>query len=156
MSEAKTNSVEAAKWEWKAGGSAPTAAPKKPMNFRVKAVIQVLAMTGIGFLFWTWKGHVVGPFIIWTLAAYILLTALFVPPAFHALERFFAGPFARTVGTGLTWLLMVPVYLLIFTPAHLILKLRGQDPMARAFPTKLPTYWIPRKPVTIEQYKRQH
>lgn len=155
MSEQKSNSVEAAKWDWKAGGGLPPP-PKPPMKTSVKAVIQSLVMTGVGLLFFFVWHHRVGPVIIWSFAAVILFTGLFVEPANRAIERFFAVHFAKWVGTALTWILMVPVYLLVFTPAHLILKLRGLDPLARKFPTDLPTYWIPRKPVTVEQYKRQH
>lgn len=125
------------------------------MDIRVKSVVQATVMVVVGLLIYRWKHHLVGPCIIWSLAGMVLVGGLFAPPLFHAFEKFGAR-LGIWVGTGLSYLLLVPFYYLVFAPAHLLLKARHIDPMAREFPTKLPTYWIPRKPVEVSQYKRQH
>ena len=39
---------------------------------------------------------------------------------------------------------------------HLALKIRGKDPLQRQFPTREPTYWVSRKPVSdLSQYRKQ-
>ena len=58
--------------------------------------------------------------------------------------------------TALNYLLLTPFFFIVFTFGHAVLKLRGIDPMCRAFPTKETTYWIPRQPVSVEQYRKQH
>lgn len=154
MSEAITAAVSTGKWGWKAGGTPPP--PKKAMDIKVKAAIQAAVMTVVAFLLYHFKHHVYLPVFLCGFAATVLISGLFVPPLFRTIDRFFAVTLARWIGTCLTYLLLVPFYYLIFAPAHWILNARGIDPMARAFPTKQPTYWIPRKPVATAQYKKQH
>ena len=154
MSKTSVTSPEAAKWDWKADGGTPAA--KQPMNIRVKAALQGAVMIAVGFVFFHWRHHLVGPAIIWTLAALVLCGGLFYPPLFHAFEKF-GKKLGAWVATGMTYLLLVPFYYLVFAPAHWILNARHIDPMCREFPTKLDTYWIPRKPITdFNQYKKQH
>ncbi len=49
-------------------------------------------------------------------------------------------------GKGLTYLLLVPFFYLFFTPAALILRAQGRDPLHRRFRDKRWTYWISRSP----------
>ncbi len=154
MNEPNINSVEAAKWAWKAGGG--KLASKKPMDIKLKAVIQAAVMIAVGSFLFFKRHHIIAPAIVGILAAVVLIGGLFVPPLFRAIDKFFSVTLVKWVGTGLTYLFLVPFYFLVFAPAHLILNARRIDPMAREFPTKLGTYWIQRKPVATAQYKRQH
>lgn len=130
---------------------------KRPMDIRVKAVLQAAVMVGVGCLFFFRLHHFWGPIFIWSFAAVILITGLFVEAVNIAIEHFFSKYVARWVGTGMTYLLLTPFYFLVFAPAHWLLKARHLDPMHREFPSKEPTYWIPRKPVIdVAQYKKQH
>lgn len=125
------------------------------MSLPVKASIQAVAMTVVGFIIHKMTGHVIGPSIVWTLAGLALIGGLFVPPLFHAIEK--GG---RKLGFGialcLNYLLLTPFFFIVFGFGRFMLKIKGLDPLCRAFPTKEPTYWIPRKPVTVEQYRKQH
>lgn len=102
------------------------------------------------------KGHTTAAGIVGGIGAVMLLSGLFIPAMFLKLER--GGRWlGKAAGVGLTWLLLVPMFYLVFFPGRLILMLTGNDPMARKFPTKAPTYWIARKPVlSAEEYKRQY
>jgi hypothetical protein len=153
MSESNVNSAGPAKWEWKAGGTLP--ASKKPMDIKVKAVLQSVLMTVVAFLLFHFKHQVVVPRLIGVLAVVVLIGGLFVPPIFHGFEKF-GKLLGVWVGKALTYILLVPFYFIVFAPAHLILNARHIDPMAREFPTKLASYWIPRRPVETTQYKKQH
>lgn len=125
------------------------------MSLPVKAVLQAVFMSAVGFVLFKWKGHVIGPSIVWTLAGLVLIGGLFAPPLFHAIEKG-GKKIGLWFATALNYLLLTPFFFLVFTFGHLVLKVKGIDPMCRAFPTKETTYWIPRKPVTVEQYRKQH
>lgn len=105
--------------------------------------------------FLTWKGRMVAGGVVAGVGAVVLLSGLLVPALFLKLEQ--GGRWlGKAAGIGLTWLLLVPMYYLVFAPGRLILMMTGNDPMARQFPTKATTYWIMRKPVANpDEYKRQ-
>ena len=148
------DSVSNAKWTWKAVGQAPT--PKKPMSRQVKATIQAVIMSIIGSVLFAYFDHRIAASIVWFLAALVLVGGLFVPAIFHGFEKF-GMLLGKCVGTGLTYLLLVPFFYICFLPGRIIQIITGNDPMTRKFPTKEPSYWIPRKPVrSIDQYRKQH
>lgn len=119
------------------------------------AVIQTGVMAAIGALLYFWLGHRTMGFVVWGLAAVVLVSGLFLPPVFAAIERF-GKRLGQWVGTGLTWGLLVPFYYLCFVPLHLLQKISGKDPLRRRFPTDEPTYWTPRGPVKdANQYRKQ-
>jgi len=64
--------------------------------------------------------------------------------------------FGDLVGRALAWLLLGPLWLLVFVPGGLLLRLRGRDPLHRApLPEDL-TAWIPkREAATAESSRRQ-
>lgn len=101
------------------------------------------------------KGHAVPASIIGGIAAFSLVSGLMIPRLFARWEAMGAA-LAKGVGVALTWLCLVPTFFLVFVPARLILLLSRNDPMCRAFPTRLPTYWVPRPPVKDpSEYRRQ-
>lgn len=148
------DSVSNAKWTWKALGKAP--APKKPMSRQVKATIQAVIMSIVGSVLFAYFHHHIAAYIVWFLAALVLVGGLFVPAIFHGFEKF-GMLLGKWVGTGLTYMLLVPFFYICFLPGRIIQIITGNDPMTRKFPTKEPSYWIPRKPVrSIDQYRKQH
>ncbi len=142
-------------WPWKGLGKAPP--EKKPMPIRVKATIQAVAMTIVGYLMYRIWGHLIGPCIVWTLAGLVLIGGWVYPPIFHGFEKF-GAKLAYWVAGGLTWGLLVPFFYITFTFGRLVLIVRKIDPMDRAFPDKdRQTFWIPRPPVpSMDQYRKQH
>jgi ABC-type uncharacterized transport system permease subunit len=140
-------------WPWRTGGV--TASANKSMSPASKAAIQAVIMGLIGFLLYHFVGHRVMGVVVWGLAVIVLISGLFIPPAFQAIERFGAR-LGVWVGTGLTWGLLVPFYYITFSIGHFFLKLKGKDLMCREFPSREPTYWTPRTPVrNLEQYGKQ-
>lgn len=159
MSANPSTSAAGAKWVWRAAGTPPPApTASKPADHRPKAVIQAAVMASVGaFIFWKFPGHRLGSYLIWTLGSVVLVSGLFIPPVFKAIDRFFFAVLPKWVATGLNWLLLVPFFYLVFLPARVFLTLSGKDPMTRRVPTDLKSYWIPRKPVPdLAQYKKQH
>jgi hypothetical protein len=142
------------KWHWRVLGPPPQ--PKKPMSMKVKALIQAPIMALVGGLIYWYFDHLIGPVIIWTLAGVVLVGGLFVPPMFRAIEHFGLW-LGKWVAIILNWGLLTPFFYLCFAPGRLILKLKGHDPMDRAFPDARESFWIPRKPITdFSQYRKQH
>lgn len=146
--------VSRAVWPWPDGGA--NSARPKGMSPRKKVLITTPIALMIAGGIYLWRGHAVMPGIVVGIALTICFCGLFVPRAFAAIERFFAG-FARIVATTMTWILLVPVFYLVFAPAHLMLRIRGKDPMFRQCPSDEPTYWTARPPVTRKgYYESQH
>jgi hypothetical protein len=142
-------------WPWQGLGKAPP--EKKSMPVRIKATIQAVVMTVIGFIIFRIFDHLIGPIIVWTLAALVIVGGWFVPPLFYGFEK--AGAkLAFWVSAGLTWGLLVPFFYVTFGFGRLVLLLRGIDPMDRVFPDdKRASFWTPRAPVlNKDQYKKQH
>lgn len=101
------------------------------------------------------RGHAVPASIIGGVAAFALISGLCLPRLFCRWEAF-GQQLGRVVAVGVTWACLVPVFYLVFVPGRLILLLTRRDPMCREFPTRLPTYWVPRPPVRdVAEYRRQ-
>jgi hypothetical protein len=141
-------------WPWKtrAQGQAQPAPKGAP---RVRGMFQALVMAGIGFVLYRFVGHRTTAFLVWGFAFVVLASALLVPPVFAAIEGF-GRRLGLWLGTGLTYLLLVPFFYLVFVPGRLIQLLLGRDPMKRGFPSPEDSCWVRRdsKPAD-EHYRRQ-
>jgi hypothetical protein len=81
------------------------------------------------------------------------LAATFAPEGLErVLSRFTAG-----VGAVLTFVLLVPLYLLFFTPFGWLFRSGSRDRMTPRLDPAAATYWSPRKPLPAgtEPLKRQ-
>lgn len=147
--------VNKAAWPWR---EPPAAAARHAPN-RVRAVIMAILLTGATwFVYYKSQAHPRAQYlaIVPALAALATLVGAFIyPPLDRAMTRF-AGIITLKVGTALTWGLLTPFFYLCFAPGHLILRLKGTDPMQRAFRTGQASYWEPRPPVRDPaQYQKQ-
>jgi len=149
------NSVSSIVWPWRnpPGGTGATGKGAKPS--RKAAVLQAAVMTAVGSLLFWWLGHRAMGIIVWGLAAFVLVSGLFVPPVFAAIER--SGRWlGKWVGDALTWGLLVPFYYICFIPLRLAFKLKGVDPLCRRIHTDDRTYWTARRPARDPlQYRKQ-
>ena len=154
MKSFKQNRVSEAVWRWQE--ETDTNPLPKGMNPKVKVLITTPIALLIAYGIFRWRGHIVMPSIVVGIALSIAFCGFFVPSAYAAIERGFLR-FGAWVAVAMTWILLLPVYYLIFAPAHLLLRLRGRDPMERAMSRQRKTYWSKRPPVTRENYYRsQH
>ena len=148
------SSVSSVVWPWREREAAK-AIPRKTGPKVPAVLLQAAVMGAIGAGLYGWLEHRTMGIVVWSFASIILLSGLFYPPVFAAIERF-GKAFGQLVGAILTWGLLGPIYFLCFFPAHLALKLKGKDPLHRRLHTDEPTYWTPRKPVTDPaQYRKQ-
>ena len=117
-------------------------------------LLQALVPMAVG-AFFLYRHRPVAAVILFGIGALLLVSGLFIPVLFFRIERI-GQAVGRVVGLVLTWIILLPMFYLVFVPGRLILMIRGIDPMCRKFPTDAPTYWVPRKPVgSVEEYKRQ-
>jgi hypothetical protein len=125
-------------------------AKPKPGMVLLQAVIPAAAGA-----FFYYKGKPVAAGILCGISALLLVSGFLIPALFLKIEK--GGRwFGARVGTAITWILLAPMFYLVFVPGRLILMMRGIDPMSRKFPTDAKTYWVPRKPVVnVDEYKRQ-
>ena len=154
------NRVSRVVWRWRE----PTQPDRKPdpaRSRRVRACVQFAVMLGVSLVFfllnrWTGKPHAVVAPVVLGLACFVLVSGFLVPPLFDAFDRLMKA-LGRWAGAGLTWLLLVPFFFLVFVPARVGLLLRGKDPMKRKFRSPETTFWITReKQRTRESYGKQY
>jgi len=99
-------------------------------------------------------GEVMGPIVL-GLAALVFVSGQWIPAVFAGLERL-GGWLAYVVGTTLTWLLLVPVFVICFVPARIIDAVRGRDTLCREFPGGQASYWQDYAlPSDAKQYEKQ-
>jgi hypothetical protein len=140
-------------WPWQAtkpGGPRPEAGLPAVARGGIQAVIMGI----IGFLLYRYLGHERMAYVVWSLALGVLASAVFLPPVFAAIEGF-GRKLGLWVGTGLTYLLLVPFFYLVFVPGRAILWARSKDPMQRTFPTPEKTCWVPRKSRMDDRHYRK-
>jgi len=145
--------VTAAIWPWcrAAANRDPKAAVQA---LRRKAVIQAVVAGVIGALLFFLLKHRLAGWIVWGVAAFVLLSGLFAPPVFQAVDRFMKR-FGQAFGTGLTYLLLVPFFYLVFMPGHFIMQLLAKDPLQlRAAPDR-DSFWSVRRPLKPDHFKKQ-
>ncbi len=134
---------------WKATESQPAE------KTGLRASIQAGIMAAVGAVLFFGLHHKTMAGVVWGMGALVWISGLLMPRVFTSIERF-GHRLGQGVGTILTYLLLVPFYYLVFVPAHVILFLRGKDPMKRRFPCPDATCWSPKKPVANPgQYKKQ-
>ncbi len=151
----RQGSVSATVWPWVAGAAGQTGATASGPRRR-QALLQACVMTGIAATLAFVVKHPAMAVVVCVLATVVLLSGLFVPPVFAAIERFGAW-LGKAVGLALTWILLVPFFVLCFIPGRLILAVRGVDPMQRDLNKKTQTYWTstPRR-ASPDYYRKQY
>lgn len=121
---------------------------------RRKALVQFAVMAVVSSLLWLKFKPVA--IVAGSLAVFVLMTGLFVPRFFEAIDRVLSA-FGKIVGMTLTWLLLTPFFLLVFAPGRMLLALRGKDPMQRQCPTDKKTYWTEyQNRPGLEHYRKQY
>jgi len=118
-------------------------------------LLQAAVPAVVGAVLYFKYHHQVASGILCGIGTLMLISGFFIPALFEKIEK--VGRWiGKVFGTALTWVLLTPMFYLVFLPGRLILMLQGIDPMCRKFPTDAPTYWVARKPVSdVNEYKRQ-
>lgn len=143
----------AAIWDWRRPLDDPRAASRLARRRGFVRASVALALAGIGLTF----GHST----VFRLACgagavgLATLVAAVVSPlgALRRLESALALA-GSWVGRAVTWLVMTPIFYLVFTPFGLLTRRGARDPLHRALDRTAATYWTrrdPDRPVTHER-----
>ncbi len=117
--------------------------------------IQFVVMASVGLLFYFVLGHAIMAYVLWGISTLLLSGILFFDRVLHGFEV--TGKWlAHGIGTGVTWILLVPFFYIVFGTGRFFLKLRGKDPMRRKLDPEAESYWTPHQKLDIEtRYHRQ-
>ncbi len=125
------------------------------MKIKIRAIIQFLITSTIAILLYFVLGHFIPATIVGTISIVVLVSGLFFPTFFGLIEKF--GQFiGKGVATGITWLMLVPLFYFIFFPVRIILCLLKKDPLNRNFPSTEKTCWTQKKATSCseENYRK--
>jgi hypothetical protein len=137
-------------WNWRDPASRSTETPA----WR-RGLLQVGVLLTVAAVFRFGLGHQLPAMIATGLAVIVLISSIAIPPVFRGIEAF-GHWLGQVVGGALTYVFLVPVWLLMFLPGGIILRMQGRDPLHRKFRDQGMSYWIPRrKRPDTETYERQ-
>lgn len=127
-----------------------------PAHRRTHVLIQIAIMTLAGSIVYFLFGHKFVALVIWALAGLLLFGLLFSPRIVAGFDRFGAW-LGHFVGTALTYILLVPMYYVVFTFGRIIITILGRDPLQKKWLPEAPSYWDDRAPrVEATHFKRQY
>jgi cytochrome b subunit of formate dehydrogenase len=118
--------------------------------------VQGLVGAAVGvliFLFW----HRTLAYVVFSIAGLTMLLALLSPDGAYRRLNQWVARFAVFVGTVMTWITLVPLYFLFFTPFHLLFRTGRRDAMTRRLDHEASSYWNTRpgtRPAP-DSYERQ-
>lgn len=108
-----------------------------------------------GGLFWWRTGSTAIAAVFWILAT-LLAIFYYVFPSIRRPTYRIAVNLTYPIGWVIWHLMLVMIYFGWITPAGLLIRLFGRDPMGRRLDRSAGTYWVPRKPTTdVDRYFRQ-
>jgi len=153
MADFTQNAVSAAIWRWRNPDDSKN---RSRSHSTGKPVLQGLLLVGIAcVIYWRWHS-VIMSLVPLTLGLLILVSGFFLPRVYSRVDEV-GRRVAQLVGIILSWLLLVPFYVLCFVPGRIILVIRKRDPLNRRFLSAKTSYWIERSsPKDIRQYRKQY
>ena len=137
-SDYEQSRVSGVVWPW-AQGAPPSVTPVPTWR---RAALQAMVSFSAALILRYAFGRDVMAWVVAGIGGLLLLSGLLAPRFYVMLEGGLKR-FGLLVGQGLTWLVLVPFYFLVFVPARFFLMLRGRDPMERRFDEQASTYWVP-------------
>ena len=149
--DSEMNLVTQTVWPWRDRQPAQEAVSASASKRRYW--IQWLIMVTAALIIYHVFNHRVIGTIIGGLSVLLLSGIFFFDGVLRGFDR--VGHWlARNIGAGLTWILLVPFFHVVFGIGHLGLKLRKKDPMRRLLDASASSYWTPHPKMPIE--KRYH
>jgi hypothetical protein len=136
-------------WRWDAAPDAAGEAADREAAGRARrrGILQACAGFGVGAVVLLLASRTAG-FLVLAIASSILLAALISPSGlFAGIERLFRA-LGRALGRVLTWVLLVPLFYLVFLPFGRLLRRGRRDRLKRFYEPDAPSYWEPLEGVT--------
>lgn len=132
-------------WNWRAAITANQERPQRETaRLRRRGLLQGLVIVAVGTALNRGFGHELAGRLLVVIGALQTLLAVVRPLWLGAVERRLRR-FGELVARVLAWLLLGPLWLLVFVPAGLVLRWQGRDPLHRGPLPPGVTAWIPRR-----------
>ncbi len=132
-------------WNWREQTAAAVArARSDPARLRRRGLLTGLALAIAGTVLNKGLGHELAGRLVAIMGAAHALLALGRPHWLGWLQTRLLR-FGELVGRALAWLLLGGLWLAVFVPGGLVLRLQGRDPLHRAPLAAGRTAWIPRR-----------
>lgn len=133
-----TTPVEAA-WPRGSRGAAGSA-PLRPSarRVRVRSAVRCAVGMGVALLLFLWKPLLAA--VVAAVSLLLLLVGLLSPLGVYAAVERGLERFAHAVGVAVTWILLTPLYLVLFVPLGLVLRRRSLR-LTLGPDSGLSTYW---------------
>lgn len=126
------------------GAEAKTAERRRLRSFGLTVGVAFVVLAGLLF----WKEKPTYPYFGGA-GILLILSGLLVPSALRSIERVWMIG-ARAMGYVMTRVILGLVFLLVFTPAGLLIRLLGKDPMHLRFDPRASSYWHDREDEQID------
>ena len=112
------------------------------------------AFAVLGAISW-WRGHELPPRVMWSLAAFLIVSGALVPAVLGPVQRGWMA-FAMVLGHINTRIILTALFYLVMTPVGLIMRL-FRDPLDRSLAAPTESQWIKResRPLDAARYERQ-
>jgi len=119
------------------------------------AVLHTLFLAFVASVVYRSSGSTLVPYVILGIALPIGVLGFFAPQCVRWIYVAWAVA-AFPIGLVVSHVFMAVFFFLVFTPAGLLMRLCGRDPMNRRFDKKAKSYWIIRPPQQgTKRYFRQ-
>jgi len=140
-------------WPWREGETEERSSLAS--RLRRAAVLQGIVGALIGTGIYHYFSTTVG-IVAWSLAGLLTLIGLASPTGLYQKLKSALDGFGVLVGRVVSWVLLVPVYWLFFTPFHFLFRRGRKDSMTRWLDPDASTYWVTRdSDPPKESYERQ-
>ncbi len=136
------DSIHRSPWPWRDIDPAIQTA-RSNVELRKSALVQFLIMLGVAFVLKYVLGRDIIALIIGGFSICLLILGLGIPRIVESISNI-GKRFGLLTGQTLGWLLLTPLYYLVFMPVGFYLKLAKRDPLHRSFRPQGYTYWIRR------------
>jgi hypothetical protein len=112
---------------------------------RIKGVIHGLIGSLAGLIiYWYWSKTLA--IVVWSITAFTFLAAELSPLGVYSSIEKAIGGLTWLIGSLVTWMLLLPLYYLIFMPTSFLFRRGSRDRLARNFPGKQESYWEKHRP----------
>ncbi len=139
-------------WPW---GEAASGATHRGEASRLRRHGSLRGGMALGFAtcFWLLGRHGIAAVAL-SIGGVTLLAALASPTGFYQRMHDTLDAFAHGIGIAITYLCLVPIYLLIITPFGLLMRHGSRDPLHRTWSAQTASFWRDR-PATGEAFERR-
>lgn len=130
-----------------------TSSRKEQRNF---GLVMAVCFAVLGTIRWAWHGFAAPPTWLYGIAAVFLVLALIAPKILQPVLIVWLK-FALALNWVMTRVLLTLAFVTMMLPAGIILRLRGKDPLNRAWDPQASTYWeeAEEQPEELERYLNQ-